>query len=226
MVAVLRPVHSRSESAAPVVVAQPSLLGLGPPTIDPGLGDVRRHHIGRGAWLDHRPGWLEGHQVVFDRLLAEVAWEQHERPMYERMVTVPRLTGARPTAEPGQVADDLAIVADMADALGVRYGQSFDRIGYALYRNGDDSVAWHGDQVARDLHQAVVATVSVGEPRKFCLRPKHGGRSLSFMLGHGDLLVMGGTCQRTWDHAVPKVARAGPRIAIMFRPRWPTAPDV
>jgi len=38
-------------------------------------------------------------------------------------------------------------------------------------------------------------------------------------LGDGDLLVMGGSCQRTWQHSVPKVRQAAPRIAIMFRPR-------
>lgn len=223
MVAVLIP-HSTKPSAC-TIVAQPSLLGLGPPAVDPGFAGLTRHEIGKGAWLDHLPGWLSGHQVVFDRLLSAVAWEQHERPMYERIVTVPRLTGSLLSsdadAEPAATSDDLAVIDEMAAALGERYGCVFGRVGYALYRNGDDSVAWHGDQVAREMHQAIVATVSVGEPRKFSLRPKNGGPSRSFMLGHGDLMVMGGTCQRTWDHGVPKVARAGPRIAIMFRPRWP-----
>ena len=101
-----------------------------------------------------------------------------------------------------------------------RYGTVFDRLGFALYRDGRDSVAWHGDQVARDLPEALVATVSLGEPRLFALRPKGGGRAVRYHLGHGDLVVMGGTCQRTWDHAVPKVARAGPRVSVMFRPAW------
>jgi alkylated DNA repair dioxygenase AlkB len=72
------------------------------------------------------------------------------------------------------------------------------------------------------LPSALVATVSVGAPRRFLLRPNTGGTSLSFSLGRGDLLVMGGSCQRTWQHAVPKSRRVGdePRIAIMFRPDW------
>jgi alkylated DNA repair dioxygenase AlkB len=81
-------------------------------------------------------------------------------------------------------------------------------------------VAWHGDTVARELPNALVATVSVGAPRRFSLRPKGGGRSLSLSLGWGDLLVMGGTIQRTWQHSVPKTASAAPRISIMFRPAW------
>jgi alkylated DNA repair dioxygenase AlkB len=92
-----------------------------------------------------------------------------------------------------------------------------DRITCNLYRDGNDSVAWHGDRIARDLPQATVAVVSLGEPRPFRLRPRGGGSSLSWPAGRGDLIVMGGSCQRTCDHGVPKVAAAGPRIAVMFR---------
>ena len=203
--------------AQPTYIAQPSLLGGGEPACDPAFDRLTRIELDHGAWLDHQPGWLDGHQTVFDRLVEAVTWEQHQRPMYERIVDVPRLTGTLDSA-PASVG--LTVIDDMATALGRRYGADFERVGYALYRDGRDSVAWHGDQVARDLHQALVATVSVGEPRKFCIRPKNGGPSRAFRLGHGDLLVMGGTCQRTWDHGVPKVAVAGPRIAIMFRPVW------
>ena len=63
----------------------------------------------------------------------------------------------------------------------------------------------------------MVAIVSFGDPRRLALRPRGGGESLSFEMGHGDLVVMGGSCQRTWEHAVPKVAHAGPRISVQFR---------
>ena len=82
------------------------------------------------------------------------------------------------------------------------------------------SVAFHGDYVAREMDRALVATVSVGAPRRFLMRPTGGGKSIALTLGWGDLLVMGGTCQRTWQHAIPKVKHALPRIAIMFRPVW------
>ena len=106
----------------------------------------------------------------------------------------------------------------MADALSRRYGLVFDRVGAALYRDGRDSVAMHGDRVLRDLPgDTLVATVSVGEPRKFVLRPRAPGEGLTLSLGWGDLVVMGGTIQRTWRHGVPKAAHAGPRISLMFR---------
>jgi alkylated DNA repair dioxygenase AlkB len=104
--------------------------------------------------------------------------------------------------------------------LSERYGTDFPRISLGYYRDGTDSVAWHGDRVARTLPEALVATVSLGGPRRFLLRPRGGGRSIAFSLGLGDLFVMGGACQRTWQHAVPKVKQALPRVAVMFRPVW------
>jgi alkylated DNA repair dioxygenase AlkB len=82
-------------------------------------------------------------------------------------------------------------------------------------------VAWHGDTIGRGLTEdTMVAIVSIGAPRALLLRPRGGGGpTLRHDLGHGDLIVMGGSCQRTWEHAVPKSARAtGPRISIQFRP--------
>ena len=201
--------------------SQPSLFGGGAPTLPSDERRIERLELGRGAWVDHCAGWLEGHEVIFEDLCRRASWEQHSRPMYDRVVEVPRLMGRLPGDGPSaEVAADIQVV------LGRRYGRTFDRVGLALYRDGRDSVAWHGDQVARELPQALVATVSLGSPRTFALRPKGGGVRHDFRLGHGDLVVMGGTCQRTWEHCVPKVARAGPRIALMFRPGETSSPPV
>jgi alkylated DNA repair dioxygenase AlkB len=204
----------------PPIAGQPSLFGLGPPAFDPAFGGLSRRELCGGAWVDHRPGWLSGHESLFGALVEAVAWEHQRRPMYDRMVDVPRLVGSLPPELELAGHPELAVLAEMAIALSGHYGMDFNRVGFGLYRHGRDSVAWHGDQVARNLPQAMVATVSLGEPRTFALRPKGGGASIHYQLGHGDLVVMGGTCQRTWDHAVPKVARAGPRLAVMFRPDW------
>ena len=93
--------------------------------------------------------------------------------------------------------------------------------GLCLYRGGRDSVAWHGDTIGRGrMEDTMVAIVSLGSPRHLLLRPRGGGATIRQQLGHGDLLVMGGSCQRTWEHCVPKSARpCGPRISIQFRPR-------
>lgn len=200
---------------------QPSLLGLRErPSFDPTLPSLTRIDLGGGAWLDHHPRWLRGHAEVFDTLLEAVDWQAHKRPMYDRIVDVPRLVGSLPDcSDQPQLAPDLRVVRELSFALAARYQWPFDRISLALYRDGRDSVAWHGDRVLRDRDgDTFVATVSVGEPRKFMVRPTGGGPSLTFSLGWGDLMVMGGTSQRDWQHSVPKVARAaGPRIVIMFR---------
>lgn len=168
------------------------------------------------AWLEHAPGFVQGHEALFETLRASVRWRQEKREMYERIVDVPRLYATLP--EDGRVP---AILERARALLGARYGEDFQRISLGYYRDGADSVAWHGDYVARRMPQALVATISLGAPRTFLLRPKGGGERISMMLGWGDLLVMGGSCQRTWEHAVPKVKRAAPRIAVMFRPIWP-----
>lgn len=86
-------------------------------------------------------------------------------------------------------------------------------------------MAWHADRIPKEIDAPIVALVSLGEPRKFLLRPKGGGQARSLLLGRGDLLVTGGQTQRTWEHAVPKVAPAGPRISLAYRHGMTTATD-
>lgn len=191
---------------------QSTLFGGGEPRVDPGLAGLRLIPLGRGAWIEYLPGWLEGHEAVFDVLWRTTRWQRHRRRMYERIVDVPRLVAGVPDDGPGH-----PILPEMAAVLSARYRRPLDRVSLACYRDGSDSVAWHGDRLGRYVHDAVVAIVSVGAPRRFLLRPATGGASRAFELGWGDLLVMGGTCQRTWQHAVPKVASAGPRISVQFR---------
>ena len=116
-------------------------------------------------------------------------------------------------------------LTEAREALTAHYlpelGEPFVTAGCCYYRDGHDSVAWHGDNIGRGRPQdTMVAIVSFGSPRKLQLRPVGGHVEVSHALGHGDLIVMGGSCQRTWEHAVPKTARpVGPRISVQFRPR-------
>jgi alkylated DNA repair dioxygenase AlkB len=201
---------------------QGSLLDLAVrPGPAPLAGSVHRRALAHGAWLDVRPGWLAGADELFARLLTAVPWRAERRFMYDRVVDVPRLLCFYGDGEP---LPDPALTAARA-ALDRYYrpelGESLCTAGLCLYRDGRDSVAWHGDTTGRGSTQdTVVAIVSLGAPRALLLRPRGGGPAQRFDLGHGDLLVMGGSCQRTWEHAVPKTARAaGPRISVQFRPR-------
>jgi alkylated DNA repair dioxygenase AlkB len=118
------------------------------------------------------------------------------------------------------------VLDEARSALNAHYieelGEPFVSAGLCLYRDGSDSVAWHGDRIARESQSdTMVAILSLGATRPFALRPKSGGPGLRLQVGHGDLLVMGGSCQRTWLHAIPKTARClGARISIQFRPQW------
>jgi alkylated DNA repair dioxygenase AlkB len=182
---------------------------------------VRRTVLSRGAWIDVRPGWITGADALFDRLLDVVPWQAETRTMYDRVVDVPRLLSfyAEGQPLPDRVLDDARAALDAH--YGRELGEPFRTAGLCLYRDGRDSVAWHGDTTGRGkTRDTMVAIVSVGAPRALLLRPRGGGQTLRHDLGHGDLIVMGGSCQRTWDHAVPKTARvSGPRISVQFRPR-------
>jgi alkylated DNA repair dioxygenase AlkB len=201
---------------------QESLLDVAEePVLGSLAGAVRRVPLARGAWVDLRPGWLAGSGAVFGALVETVPWRAERRHMYDRVVDVPRLLCFYGEDAP---LPDPALAA-ARDALSAHYraelGEPFRTAGLCLYRDGRDSVAWHGDTTGRGSREdTMVAILSLGAPRALLLRPRGGGASLRYEIGHGDLLVMGGSCQRTWEHAVPKTARAvGPRISVQFRPQ-------
>ena len=185
-------------------------------------GPVRRDELTRGAWVDVRPGWLTQAADLFARLADEVPWRAERREMYDRVVDVPRLLCFY--GEDDVLPDP--VLEQCRDQLSAHYrrelrGEGFVTAGLCLYRDGRDSVAWHGDTIGRGGREdTMVAIVSLGSPRALMLRPRGGGPARRYELGHGDLIVMGGSCQRTWEHAVPKTARpVGPRISVQFRPR-------
>ncbi len=212
--------------AVPVSAAeigfQASLLDAGDEVVVRPLGaGVERTELSRGAWLDLRRGWISGADSLFERLRATVPWQAERRVMYDRELPVPRLlrfyAEGEPLPEPA--LDQARGVLDRHYA--VELGEPFRTAGLCLYRDGRDSVAWHGDRIGRSrTEDTMVAILSLGAPRALLLRPRGGGASRRYDVGHGDLLVMGGSCQRTWEHAVPKTARpTGPRISVQFRPR-------
>jgi alkylated DNA repair dioxygenase AlkB len=194
---------------------QPSLFDLDALTFDRAFCRLERIQLDPTAWVDLVPGWVSGSDALFRTLAETLPWAQRARFLYEQHRIEPRLTAGwragteRPLQPP--------ILEEMRAALSGRYGVLFDSAGFNFYRDGRDSVAWHRDKIPARIHQPIVALVSLGEPRRFLLRPRGGGASRPFPLGHGDLLVTGGDTQRTWEHAVLKVAHAGPRISIAFR---------
>ena len=192
-----------------------------------GLGtlgrSIKRTTLTRGACIDVRPGWLTGADELFARLARDVPWRAERRQMFDREVDIPRLLSFYD--EQDRLPDP--VLAQARSVLSTHYGRELGEplrtAGLCYYRDGRDSVAWHGDTIGRgSCEDTMVAIISVGAPRALLLRPRGGGQgqTIRHVVGHGDLLVMGGSCQRTWEHAVPKTARpVGPRISIQFRPR-------
>ena len=205
------------------LVIQPSLFGSAG---DLGVADlgqaVERRPLSDGAWIDLRPGFITAADELFDALVSSVPWHEERMHIYDSTVRVPRLLARYAQGE----ALPHAVLEEARSALNAHYmeelGEPFVSAGLCLYRDGNDSVAWHGDRVARESpSDTMVAIVSLGATRPFGLRPKSGGPGLRLQVGHGDLLVMGGSCQRTWLHAIPKTARClGARTSIQFRPQW------
>jgi alkylated DNA repair dioxygenase AlkB len=197
------------------VLRQLDLFATGAPAFDAEFRALRRTELSHGAWIDHVPGWVSGHDALFDELEQGLHWRRETMQMYDKSVEVPRLLAKVNLDGAGQ-----PLVDQMRQAISKQYEEELVYMTAALYRDGNDSVAFHGDTTARNMIEAKVATVSLGSPRRFMLKPAEGGPSIAFALGRGDLVVMGGTCQRTWRHGIPKVSSAGPRIALMFRPKW------
>ena len=188
---------------------------------DPGFGGLEHWDLAGATWLEYAPGWVRRHDEVFDALVGSVPWRSERRPMYERTVDVPRLVASYGD---GACLPHPALT-EAFRLLRRRYGEGppgpLVSASACLYRDGQDSVAWHGDRIGRGTtDDTLVAIVSLGHRRRLLLRPVAGGPSRRFELGGGDLLVMGGRCQQAWEHSVPKSARSiGPRISVQFRTR-------
>ncbi len=197
------------------------LLGDDGPDLAPLAGSLQRTQLSESAWVDHLPGWVNGSDEVFQRLVDEVPWAGERRRMYDRVVDVPRLLAWYGEHDPWP--DPL--LGRVREVLNEHYAtgptERLVSAGLCFYRDGRDGVTWHGDRVGRSRSEDVmVAIVSFGAPRSLCLRPNGGRETVRHRLGHGDLLVMGGSCQRSWEHCVPKTSRAvGPRISVQLRPR-------
>ncbi|MEJ2869167.1 alpha-ketoglutarate-dependent dioxygenase AlkB [Actinomycetospora sp. OC33-EN08] len=197
-------------------VFTPSLfddVALHGPGAGPSWSGAHRTRLDERSWVDVVPGWLPGAEEWFSRLVREVPWNQRRRKMFDQEIVEPRLTCGWALDEAPGPAPELGA------ELSARYGEAFDRVSANFYRDGADSVAWHGDRVRFTHPSPVVAIVSLGAPRRFGLRPVGPGAGTTRWLTvcGGDLLVMGGRCQHEWQHTVPKDPGAGPRISVTFR---------
>lgn len=189
-----------------------TLFGAQVPVLDP-TARTTRTWLDRSCWVDLTPNFLLGADTLLDQLEHDMRWDRGRRLMYGTWHDEPRLTG--------QVAADghslPPIIESMRGALDATYGRRFEGLFCNFYRDGADSVAWHADRIGRTSVEPLVAIISLGGPRTFALRPMGGGRSQSYSLHSGDLLIMGGSTQHAWEHSVPKMRHAAPRMSLTMR---------
>jgi len=209
---------STPPAAASADSFQPGLFDGDEPSLDRSFATARRVRLDETAWIEHVPGWLAGSGQVLGTVLDTIAWEQRQRWMYTRTVIEPRLTAEYPV-----LADaPQPILREIGAALSAHYGVRYERLWMNLYRDNSDGTGWHADRPDNKLPEAVIPVLSLGAPRRFLIRPVAGGKSTVFTPASGDLIVMGGTCQRGWEHCVPKQkTSAGPRASLNFSAREP-----
>lgn len=195
---------------------------------------MERHDLGAGAYVDFEPAWVSSAEA--DRFLAEllraVEWQRGKIMLFGRELSEPRLTawigdcdytysGRTVRARPWP-----KILTALRDRVEVHVGHKFNSVLLNRYRTGLDSMGFHSDDEPELGKNPIIASVTFGVARRFVLKPKRkteSGKDFDAWLGHGSLLVMGGTCQHTFRHAVPKQRTVtGERLNLTFRNllRW------
>ncbi|MEO6103904.1 MAG: alpha-ketoglutarate-dependent dioxygenase AlkB [Pseudoxanthomonas sp.] len=163
------------------------------------------------------PGFIDEAMAEswFNQLQARAAWTRIKRPMYDRVVDVPRLLAMyRAESLPGDLP-----LAKMLASVVVHLPAPYQSVGLNLYRDGNDSVAMHGDKLHSLTNAYPIALVSLGAPRKMLIRARAGTRdTLAIDLQPGSLLSMSHASQSTHEHGIPKTRTAtGARISAVFR---------
>ena len=209
--------QSLFSSSGPDAIDHERTGGLGV-AVDSGFGSARRIQLDETSWVEHVPGWLSGDDALMRLLMAGAAWEQRSRWMYTRMVQEPRLTAEYPVIAEAPYP----VLQYLADELSGRYGVSYSRLWMNWYRDNDDGTGWHADRPVDRLDEVVIPVLSLGATRRFLIKPDSGGASTVIVTHGGDLVVMGGRCQKDYKHSVPKQrAAAGPRLSLNFSPKGP-----
>ncbi len=160
-------------------------------------------------------------------LLATIAWHQEQILMFGRRVPVPRLVawhGDRGATYEYSGTDHLPapwtpVLQRIRQRVSQLTGREFNAVLLNRYRDGSDGMGWHADDEPELGRDPVVASVSFGATRRFCMRHRRRrDQRLNLSLTHGSLLCMAGATQHHWVHAVPKTrAPAGERVNLTFR---------
>lgn len=186
--------------------------------VDTSFGAAERIQLDETSWITYVPGWLSGDDTLMRHLMTHAPWEQRSRWMYNRVVQEPRLTAEYPVIAEAPHP----VLRYLTDELSEHFGVAYSRLWMNWYRDNEDGTSWHADRPVNKLDEVVIPVLSLGATRRFLIKPDGGGRSTVIVTHGGDLVVMGGRCQKDYKHSVPKQrAAAGPRLSLNFSPRQP-----
>jgi alkylated DNA repair dioxygenase AlkB len=184
---------------------------------------VERIALPPTSWVELVPGFVRDAEATFRELHDSLAWQQTEVLRYDRYVPERRLSSA-------MRADTHATLRQIDLHLRSRFRVAFTGVAAILYRNGEDFQGMHSDREMRWLDETLIAIVVLGQRRPFVLRRRAEGGvpvervpagsdpdDIVLMPGEGDMLVMGGACQREWLHGVPQASTDQPRISLTWR---------
>jgi len=180
--------------------------------------------------LEFREHFLnrEEADLLKDKLLHSAPWEQRTQKMYDKTVITPRLTAwYRDDRKTYDAADSNTSSTNswtpelfsLKERIEKEFGYQFNGVLLNLYRDNNDSVAWHRDKESRYGKRPVIASISLGQTRNFDFRKKdHHQSKYSLPLPHGSLLIMKGDLQEHWEHRIAKsTIPMKERINLTFR---------
>jgi alkylated DNA repair dioxygenase AlkB len=191
---------------------------------------VERIELFGGAWVELQRCWLAPSEAteLADALVRQLPWEQRHIVLFGKRILQPRLiawAGELPYRYSGQTLEPRPwpeSVQALLARVNASAQASFNHVLINRYRDGRDSMGYHADAEPELGPDPVVATLSLGATRRFLLR-RHakgtGEAPLALALEQGSLLIMGGTCQRHYRHAIPRDTSepVTPRISLTFR---------
>lgn len=182
------------------------------------------------AELDWQPQYFNAQRAdeLLQRLLQETPWRQDHIRLHGRSLAVPRLQAwyGTPQARYGYSGLLLTplpftpLLQSLREELQERCGHPFNALLLNWYRDGNDSVSWHSDDEPELGADPVIASLSLGQTRRFELRHRQRKdlRKCVLELNHGSLLLMGKGLQRNWQHQIPKQpGLQGARLNLTFR---------
>ncbi|WP_312285923.1 alpha-ketoglutarate-dependent dioxygenase AlkB family protein [Chryseobacterium gleum] len=178
--------------------------------------------------LEYREHFLSKEEAnrLKDTLLSTAPWEQRTQKMYDKMVLTPRLTAWYGDSKDYGVEEkqkarnpwtpELFLLKERIEK---EFNCKFNGVLLNLYRDHNDSVAWHRDKESRYGRRPVIASISLGQTRNFDFRKKdHHASKYSLPLPHGSLLIMKGDLQENWEHRIAKsIIPMKERINLTFR---------